>query len=135
MVDCDGCPSWHLCTNCSVLGDVRRPACAATLDHTTSLERTGTLETLDLDSGYWRATDTSSNILSCFSEDACEGGAAVGSYCATGYEGPCECFSRGVMRFFRTYGKLSPSPKQSLHSVPAKFSVRSLPSAASDCGA
>lgn len=90
MVDCEGCPSWDLCTNCSVLGDVRTPACAVTLDHTSSLERTGTLETLDLDSGYWRSTDTSKNILSCFNEDACEGGMTVGGYCATGYEGPCE---------------------------------------------
>lgn len=96
MVDCDGCPSWDICTNCSVLGDVRTPACAPTLDHTTSLESTGTLETLDLEPGYWRITTTSRDILSCFNEEACEGGATVGGYCATGYEGPCKCFVSNV---------------------------------------
>eukprot|EP00752_Nemacystus_decipiens_P001402 g1387.t1 len=88
MVDCDGCPTWWSCTNCSVLGDVREHFCAPILDHTTSDQETGTLETLKLDPGYWRATDTSKRILSCFNEDACEGGAVVGSYCAAGYEGP-----------------------------------------------
>eukprot|EP00903_Cladosiphon_okamuranus_P016354 g15082.t1 len=87
-VDCDGCPTWGGCTNCSVRGDVREPFCAEILDHTKSDEDTGTLETLELDPGYWRATDTSRNILSCFNEEACEGGAEVGSYCAAGYEGP-----------------------------------------------
>lgn len=96
-MDCEGCPSWDLCTNCSVLGDVRSPLCAATLDHTTSLERTGTLETLELEPGYWRAADTSRSILSCFNEDACQGGATVGGYCAAGYEGPCECPLRRVL--------------------------------------
>lgn len=90
MVDCEGCPLWHLCTNCSLLGDVREPVCAGTPDHTTSLEALGTLETLKLDPGYWRATDTSKTILACYNEDACEGGTIVADYCSAGYEGPCE---------------------------------------------
>lgn len=48
------------------------------------------METLKLDPGYWRATDTSKVILSCYNEDACEGGATVTDYCSAGYEGPCE---------------------------------------------
>lgn len=90
MIDCDGCPSWDVCVNCTVLDDVREPACAVTLEYTTSPEATGTLETLVLASGYWRATQVSKVILSCFNEEACPEGGTAGGYCAAGYEGPCE---------------------------------------------
>lgn len=90
MVDCDGCPSWSICSDCKVLGDVREPACNVAPEYTTSPEATGTLETLVLESGYWRATNISEVILSCFNEEACPGGGTAGRYCEAGYEGPCE---------------------------------------------
>eukprot|EP00752_Nemacystus_decipiens_P011444 g10163.t1 len=53
------------------------------------------LETLPIQSGYWRSAFTSTTIRECFNDDACVG--SVGSsrriadpddYCATGYLGP-----------------------------------------------
>ena len=87
---CVSCIPWASCTGCSVLSDNRVPTCVAILDHTSSLEPTGTLETLSLDSGYWRTSNTSRNILTCYRETACAGGSTVEEYCSSGYEGPCK---------------------------------------------
>lgn len=98
MIDCDGCPSWSNCLDCEVLDDVREPACNVAPEYTTSPEATGTLETLVLAPGYWRATNTSKVILSCFNEEACPGGGNAEGYCAAGYEGPCESSFTCVLR-------------------------------------
>ncbi|CAN0255509.1 unnamed protein product, partial [Ascophyllum nodosum] len=46
------------------------------------------LEDLDIDKGYWRATNRSKSILECYNVEACRGG-KTGSpdYCDTGYAG------------------------------------------------
>lgn len=51
-----------------------------------------TLETLELEPGYYRTSNKSHNVLECFREAACEGGidATDDGYCADGYSGPCE---------------------------------------------
>lgn len=47
---------------------------------------------LTIDPEYWRATNTSVNVLGCYHGDACLGGlTGSSSYCLAGYEGPCEC--------------------------------------------
>ena len=50
------------------------------------------LEELDIDEGYWRATNTSKTILECYNTDACKGGkTGAQGYCDAGYAdtGPC----------------------------------------------
>ena len=49
------------------------------------------METLEIDKGYWRATNTSTLVLPCYNTEACVGG-ITGSpgYCDDGYDGPCE---------------------------------------------
>ncbi|CAN0503308.1 unnamed protein product, partial [Ectocarpus sp. 12 AP-2014] len=52
------------------------------------------LETLPLAEGYWRSTETSTNIRECFNDDACIGSevsqriSSPNDYCDTGYMGP-----------------------------------------------
>lgn len=86
---CKSCGGWEDCTDCTI--DVQRSAeeCIATLAHTRSLETNGTLASLQLDPGYWRTSDTSSEILACYAASACRGG-AHDDYCDEGYKGPCE---------------------------------------------
>ena len=51
-----------------------------------------TLDKLVIDPGYWRANESSTDILQCYNTNACLGGVtgSVG-YCLEGYQGPCEC--------------------------------------------
>lgn len=49
-----------------------------------------TLATLEVLPGFYRSSETSTDIRECFHKQACEGGSAVGTYCAEGYIGPCE---------------------------------------------
>lgn len=58
------------------------------MEHTASLTPNGTLETLDLERGYWRSSSTSREIRECYEADSCVGG--TGGYCGAGYDGPCE---------------------------------------------
>jgi hypothetical protein len=44
--------------------------------------------TLNLETGYWRATASSKEILPCLSEDHCVGGVELSEICAEGHEGP-----------------------------------------------
>ena len=88
--DCLGCTAWASCTYCSVVGDYRVPMCMTTLEHTTSRALSGTLETLSLERGYWRVSDTSKIILKCYREAACAGGSTFKDYCSSGYDGPCK---------------------------------------------
>ncbi|GMI38133.1 hypothetical protein TeGR_g10821 [Tetraparma gracilis] len=47
-----------------------------------------TSSTLDLEKGYWRATEISTEVLPCVSKDHCQGGVALSEMCSEGYEGP-----------------------------------------------
>lgn len=50
-----------------------------------------TLDMITIDKGYWRATNSSKNILACYHADACLGGlTGTPGYCLEGYEGPCK---------------------------------------------
>jgi len=47
-----------------------------------------TLNTLDLEEGYWRTTLNSTEILQCVNKKHCLGGANITDMCADGYTGP-----------------------------------------------
>lgn len=67
------------------------PMCTEELEHTKSSGGNATVETLEIDPGFRRATNTSRKVLACFNADACLGGTTGASdYCNEGYEGPCE---------------------------------------------
>ena len=85
---CDGCGG---CYGCAVEDANLVPVCSSQLEHTCSEGGDTTIETLEVNAGYWRATPTSPDVLACYNEDACLGG-LTGSpgYCKEGYEGPCE---------------------------------------------
>ncbi len=88
---CNGCDV--ACDGCSFEEPSLVPTCAAELDHTYSAGGTVTLEQLTVEAGYWRATESSTDILECFHSDACLGGVTgTADYCREGYEGPCERF-------------------------------------------
>ncbi|CAM9858548.1 unnamed protein product, partial [Ectocarpus sp. 12 AP-2014] len=86
---CVDCPPWGECAGCTIgKGDVTS-TCEAPLEHTTAREPGLTLETLNIDGGYWRTTTESDNILACHNPDACRGGlTGADSFCASGYKGP-----------------------------------------------
>ena len=85
---CKGCEAQ--CKGCAIEGE--EPICLEKLDHSSATGGNGTIESLSIDSGYWRATNTSINILSCYNEKACMGGVTGGdNYCLKGYKGPCQC--------------------------------------------
>ena len=49
------------------------------------------MEGLYIHKGYWRATNTSTNVNKCFNSKACLGGiTGTFDYCLPGYEGPCK---------------------------------------------
>lgn len=67
------------------------PLCSDVIPHSTSDGGLVTLETLSIDPGYWRATNSSTEVLACYNVDACVGGiTGATEYCVEGYEGPCE---------------------------------------------
>lgn len=90
---CDGCEP---CQDCVVDG-FGTQECVPEYEHTSSAGVDGAgnsvvLQGLEIDSGYWRATNTSTSILPCWNEDACAGGLTdAADYCDSGYTGPCEC--------------------------------------------
>ena len=84
---CSGCVE---CADCDVDDGTDVPTCTNVLDNTKSAGNSIVLETLVVDSGYWRATPSSRDILACHNPDACLGGeTGAAGYCAEGYEGPC----------------------------------------------
>ena len=84
---CKGCDT--LCTECPIKD--KEPICLDELEHSNSTGGSTTLESLLIERGYWRATNTSTNILACYNSDACLGGlTGEQGYCSKGYEGPCE---------------------------------------------
>ena len=86
---CGGCRPE--CRNCIVGHGNLDATCSIALEHTTATGPVSTLETLSVDKGYWRATNTSSDILACFNKAACLGGqTGSATFCDDGYMGPCE---------------------------------------------
>lgn len=77
--------------NINIQDPTAEPACKEALEHTTSSGVGVKLETLIIEAGFWRATNTSTILLECYNTEACEGG-ITGSvtFCKTGYTGPCE---------------------------------------------
>lgn len=67
------------------------PKCTAAMEHTTCSTKGKTLSTIVIDAGYWRATESSRDVLECYNPASCLGGVtgAPGN-CKEGYEGPCE---------------------------------------------
>lgn len=95
---CNSCTNISLCDTCIISNPDTVALCEPLLDHTDSPDASGTLASLCLEKGYWRATNVSRKILPCYHKGACLGGVAETcggvfcerGYCATGYTGPCE---------------------------------------------
>ncbi|CAM9835026.1 unnamed protein product [Pylaiella littoralis] len=86
---CYDCPGWNECSTCDITRSNVVPTCAAPLEHTSVDDDGVTLETLNINRGYWRATSESDKILACYNSDACNGGqTGADTYCSPGYEGP-----------------------------------------------
>lgn len=88
---CNGCPSdWstaefeepNLAPQCISLVD-------AGIEHANSSGGLSTVEDLYIFEGYWRATNTSTNVKECYNKAACPGGLMTG-ICNEGYKGPCK---------------------------------------------
>ena len=58
---CKGCDT--LCNGCEFEGG--EPLCSEELDHSSAAGGNATLEFLSIESGYWRATTTSIDVLAC----------------------------------------------------------------------
>ncbi|CAN0337700.1 unnamed protein product, partial [Ectocarpus sp. 12 AP-2014] len=83
---CDGCDE---CYTCEVQAEDKVPICFEQIKHTRSEGGNTTLQTLEVNPGYWRAVDTSPHTLACYNEGACRGGLTSSSeFCKEGYEGP-----------------------------------------------
>lgn len=85
---CDGCDEF---STCGVQNEGKVPICFEQVEHTRSEGGNTTLETLEVNAGYWRAVNTSPHTLPCYNEGACRGGLTSSSeFCKEGYEGPCK---------------------------------------------
>lgn len=105
--DAGACRFLAVCARCStdckgessgvvVADPAAVPVCDEVPTGARSAEDGGTtLETLELEPGYYRTSNKSHDVLECFQEAACKGGvdAADDGYCAEGYSGPCESLS------------------------------------------
>lgn len=113
MQNADACRFDHVCARCSsecnnvaagvtVGEETAVPVCDVVPTGSKSADVGGTtLETLELNPGYYRTSNRSHVVLECFRESSCLGGIDPNSYCADGYDGPCETemvlhFTRGV---------------------------------------
>lgn len=86
---CNGCSE---CQGTCNLTEKDAPVCKSAIEHTTSKGGGRTLATLVMDSGYWRTTNSSRDVLECYHKDACmEAETGTAGNCNTGYEGACEC--------------------------------------------
>lgn len=102
--DTEACRFHAVCARCSteckgvsngvVVGDPAAvPVCDEVPTGANSATTGGTtLETLELEPGFFRTSNTSHTVRECFQESACKGGtdASDDGYCAAGYEGPCK---------------------------------------------
>ncbi|CAN0506184.1 unnamed protein product, partial [Ectocarpus sp. 12 AP-2014] len=86
--ECLDCANWDECSGCTITSGDVVPTCETPLEYTTAEEPGVTLETLNIDGGYWRTTTESDSILACYNTDACNGGqTGEDSFCASGYTG------------------------------------------------
>lgn len=70
--------------DCISLADAR-------MEHASSSGGITTLEELEIDQGYWRATPISKHVLECYNGNACRGGlTGAEDYCSEGYHGACK---------------------------------------------
>ena len=80
-----------MATSAVVTDELHVPVCTD-LPYGARENETGiTLETIILNVGYYRISNTSTDVRECYQKEACIGGYVVGGYCAAGYQGPCEC--------------------------------------------
>ena len=88
---CAGCPT--NCPNCEIEEPALLPQCIslveAEIEHANSRGGLSTVEDLYIFKGYWRATNTSTDVKECYNEVACPGGVTTGN-CNKGFKGPCE---------------------------------------------
>jgi len=87
----------HTPSNCTAADVVSGPelpscmnrwTCEKCPEHTICNTPNVTLVRLDVEEGYWRQTDFSSEIRPCDNTAACLGGTNVSTQCATGHHGP-----------------------------------------------
>lgn len=52
-----------------------------------------TVSSLTLQEGYYRISNNSVTILTCYRQESCVGGDDSDNYCAVGYGGPCESYT------------------------------------------
>lgn len=77
------------CEECTIEG--KEPVCLEMMEHSNAAGGNATVESLSIDRGYWRATNTSVNIFPCYNPGACVGGVTgAEDYCHVGYRGPCK---------------------------------------------
>lgn len=79
------------CQGCMIEDNTSVPICTPLFTHAQSTGGTTTIEGVMVDSEYWRSSNQSTDVLSCFNPEACLGGLTDDpGYCRVGYEGPCE---------------------------------------------
>ena len=89
-VVCAECLGAENCSNCTIASDKIPDGCQAAPDGTVAVAG-GTVETLEVEPGRFRATNTTTNIFSCYRDTSCLGGfTGDENFCAEGYTGPCE---------------------------------------------
>eukprot|EP00903_Cladosiphon_okamuranus_P016944 g15619.t1 len=72
----------------TVINSTLVPTCQPMMTGADSTSNAGaTLQTLDLEPGYYRTSPTSRDVLECHREEACIGGNDASQYCAEGYQG------------------------------------------------
>lgn len=86
---CQGCDV--PCQGCMIEDNTSMPICTPLFAHARSEFGTTTIEGVLVDPTYWRSSNRSTNLLSCFNPGACLGGLTDDpDYCRVGYKGPCE---------------------------------------------
>jgi hypothetical protein len=66
-----------------------------------------TLTSFELLPGYWRTSNSSSQVETCLSEKHCQGGSNTSQYCAVGHEGPLCAVCQGGFSSVGAAGSLS----------------------------
>ncbi|CAN0478500.1 unnamed protein product, partial [Ascophyllum nodosum] len=86
---CYGCQDTQ-CKDCDFEEPNLVPQCIslseAGIEHANSIGGLSTLEDLLVFKGYWRATNTSTDVKKCYNANACPGGLTTGN-CNPGYRG------------------------------------------------
>ena len=81
------------------------PLCAVPPMGAVAPSRGTTVASLKLLKGYFRTSNKSSNVMSCYNTDACLGGSDIAEYCKPGYMGPCKkSLVTGSCFLGRTFG-------------------------------